>query len=94
MQRVVIVYDIVNNKRRKKVSDLLEGYGIRVNRSVFECRFKTPKIRKKLTKELFKLLNPKADSLRIYTVCQNCMLTSEGICDEPQPFETDAIYWF
>jgi len=94
MQRVVIVYDISNNKRRKKISDLLEGYGIRVNRSVFECQFKTQKIRTKLTKELSKLLNPKIDSLRIYTVCQNCMVTSKGVCDEPQPFELDAIYWF
>jgi CRISPR-associated protein Cas2 len=94
MQRVVIVYDIISNKRRKKVSDLLEGYGVRVNRSVFECQFKTPKIRAKLTKELVKLLDIKVDSLRIYTVCKNCMVTSEGICDEPQPFEMDALYWF
>lgn len=29
MQKVVIVDDISSNKRRKKVSDLLEGYGKR-----------------------------------------------------------------
>ncbi len=94
MQRVVIVYDIISNKKRKKISDLLEGYGKRVNRSVFECQFKTQKIREKLTNELLKLLNPKVDSLRIYTVCQNCMVTSEGVCEEPKPFENDAVYWF
>lgn len=94
MQRVVIVYDIVDNKRRKKVSTLLEGYGIRVNRSVFECRFKTKGARQELVRELLKLLKPKVDSLRIYSVCKNCLLTSEAICDEPQPFEVDAIYWF
>ena len=33
----VVVYDIPNDKRRKKVSDLLEGYGQRVQYSVFEC---------------------------------------------------------
>jgi CRISPR-associated protein Cas2 len=94
MPRVVIVYDIISNKRRKRVSDLLEGYGKRVNRSVFECQFKTLKIREKLTKELLMLLNPKVDSLRIYTICQNCMLTSQGLCDEPQPFVNDTIYWY
>ena len=94
MQRVVIVYDIINNKRRKKVSDLLEGYGIRVNRSVFECQFKTHKIREKLTQKLLKQLDLKVDSLRIYTVCKNCIVTSEGVCKEPQPFEHDAVYWF
>ncbi|MGY2945409.1 CRISPR-associated endonuclease Cas2 [Thermostichus sp. MS-CIW-34] len=38
MQLYVITYDIPDNKRRKKVSDLLEGYGRRVQYSVFECR--------------------------------------------------------
>ena len=33
----VVTYDIPNDKRRKKVSDLLEGYGRRVQYSVFEC---------------------------------------------------------
>lgn len=33
----VVAYDIPCDKRRKKVSDLLEGYGQRVQYSVFEC---------------------------------------------------------
>ena len=32
----LITYDIEDDKRRKKISDLLEGYGVRVNYSVFE----------------------------------------------------------
>lgn len=36
----VVVYDISSDKQRKKVSDLLEGYGLRVQYSVFECVFK------------------------------------------------------
>ncbi|NET61636.1 MAG: CRISPR-associated endonuclease Cas2 [Symploca sp. SIO2E6] len=33
----VVAYDIPDDKRCKKVSDLLEGYGKRVQYSVFEC---------------------------------------------------------
>lgn len=33
----LITYDISCNKRRQKISDLLEGYGSRVQHSVFEC---------------------------------------------------------
>lgn len=33
----VICYDIPDDKRRKKISDLLEVYGSRVQYSVFEC---------------------------------------------------------
>jgi CRISPR-associated protein Cas2 len=34
---VLIVYDIPDNKRRTKLSNFLEGYGKRVQFSVFEC---------------------------------------------------------
>jgi CRISPR-associated protein Cas2 len=32
----IVAYDIPSNRRRKKVSDILEGYGRRVQYSVFE----------------------------------------------------------
>lgn len=33
----LVIYDIVSNKRRVKLAQLLSGYGIRVQRSCFEC---------------------------------------------------------
>ncbi len=33
----IICYDVPDNKRRKQIADLLEGYGSRVQYSVFEC---------------------------------------------------------
>lgn len=35
--RVVISYDISDDRRRNKIARLLEGYGYRVQYSVFEC---------------------------------------------------------
>ena len=32
----MVIYDIASNKRRLKLSKLLEGYGTRVQRSCFE----------------------------------------------------------
>lgn len=34
----VVAYDSPNNKRRRKLAKLLEGYGERLQWSVFECR--------------------------------------------------------
>ena len=34
----VIAYDSPSNKRRRKLAKLLEGYGVRMQWSVFECR--------------------------------------------------------
>ena len=36
-QFILIIYDIVDNKRRTKFAKLLEGYGKRVQKSAFEA---------------------------------------------------------
>ncbi|KOP26837.1 CRISPR-associated protein Cas2 [Hapalosiphon sp. MRB220] len=63
----VIVYDIPCNKRRKKVSDLLEGYGQRVQYSVFECILDQNKY-KELKKRLHKQVKFPEDSVRFYPI--------------------------
>ena len=35
--RIVVSYDISDDKRRRKVAKIMEGYGFRVQYSVFEC---------------------------------------------------------
>jgi CRISPR-associated protein Cas2 len=61
----LITYDIPSNKRRKKVSDLLEGYGQRVQYSVFECMLELNKFRE-LKKRLQKRVDLEEDSIRFY----------------------------
>ena len=52
--RYVVSYDIQSDKIRRKLAKLLEGYGVRIQFSVFECNL-TDKKFKKLYKEIFKL---------------------------------------
>jgi len=33
-----VVYDVTNDKERRRVDKTLKGYGFRVQKSVFECR--------------------------------------------------------
>jgi CRISPR-associated protein Cas2 len=33
-----VVYDISNDKERRKVDKILKGFGFRIQKSVFECR--------------------------------------------------------
>ena len=63
----VISYDIPCNKRRKKVSDLLEGYGQRVQFSVFECVLKDEKYAE-LRFRLKDKVEIKEDSVRFYPI--------------------------
>lgn len=64
--RIVISYDISDNKRRRKIAKILEGYGYRVQYSIFECDLDARKLR-----QLKKRLRPyveadQMESIRVY----------------------------
>ncbi|PSB05310.1 CRISPR-associated endonuclease Cas2 [filamentous cyanobacterium CCP2] len=61
----LICYDIVNDRRRHKVAHLLEGYGLRVQKSVFEAVL-TPDQHQMLQKKLSRYLKPEEDQVRFY----------------------------
>lgn len=61
----VIAYDIPCNKRRKRMSDLLEGYGERVQYSVFECVLTQPRY-EELRRRLRHQFREGEDSIRFY----------------------------
>lgn len=39
----IVSYDVVDDKRRRQVAKILEGYGRRVQYSVFECELEATK---------------------------------------------------
>lgn len=63
----IVTYDIGCNRRRVKVSDLLEGYGRRVQLSVFECLLEVKKY-EELKRRLRKCVRLPEDSVRFYPV--------------------------
>lgn len=62
----VVTYDIQSDARRLKASRLLEGYGARVQYSVFECDIDDRRF-KRLMSELTKLVEL-GDGLRAYRI--------------------------
>lgn len=91
--KYVVTYDISNDKRRTKLSDLLETYGVRVNYSVFEIELNQTKLDKLLYEiELKKLIDKKYDSLRFYHLCKNCVTKSFDIGDREEPFEERSMF--
>lgn len=61
----IVMYDIPCNKRRKRVSDLLVGYGKRVQYSVFECLLSAQKY-DELRHRLRQRVDFTQDNLRFY----------------------------
>ncbi len=64
-QFLVVSYDIPSNRRRYKVMKTLEGFGTRVQYSVFECSLK-PRETDDLRRRLRKLIVKNEDSIRFY----------------------------
>lgn len=77
MQLYVVAYDIPSDKRRKKVSDLLEGYGQRVQYSVFECLLELDQYRE-LQRQLRQRLDRKEDQIRFYPLSGHTVSRAEA----------------
>ena len=89
----VLCYDIVSNRRRKKVADALLDFGGRVQKSTFECDLKTEAKLRELLARVRPLLNPKTDTLRVYRVCAACRqeCTLAGLDLAPPPLKKTII---
>jgi len=61
----VVSYDIVLDRRRNRVAHLLEGYGMRVQKSVFECVL-NPDQYDMLQTQLSRAIDPQTDQVRFY----------------------------
>lgn len=62
----VIVYDIANTRRRRRIAAILQEKAARVQESVFEARLSQAQLTR-LRRRLEPLILPE-DSLRIYTI--------------------------
>ncbi len=61
----LICYDIVLTRRRNRVAHLLEGYGMRVQKSVFECLLNEPQLAM-LQQKLSRYIKAEEDQVRFY----------------------------
>ena len=89
--KILLTYDIVNSKNRTKLAALLEGYGYRVNFSVFELE-----IKKHQFALLLKAIEPfyeKEDSVRVYAFSADTIAKSYDLNSKrPSPFEKKSGY--
>ncbi len=69
--RYVICYDISSEHRRRLVSECLDGYGDRIQKSVFEAVLDA-KLFDSCLSELAELIDPAVDSIAAYVLCAAC----------------------
>lgn len=86
---VVVIYDIMDNKRRVRMAKHLLGYGFRVQKSAFECVITDNKYRQ-LLRELDQMAQPD-DLLRVYRLNSANEVTVWGNVGR---LEAEAFYLF
>ncbi len=75
---VVISYDIEDDKKRYKVSQILENFGTRVQYSVFECIITDQQL-KEIKEKTKNIIDKENDSIRFYIICEACLKKIEII---------------
>jgi len=86
---VVAVYDVADEKRRAKISRVLEAYGTRVQKSVFECDLDNSEF-ERMRERLRKLVH-EGDGMRYYLLCAACL---QRVVVDAGPPVSRAQLWF
>jgi CRISPR-associated protein Cas2 len=73
---VLVSYDIVNHRTRKRVMKRLKDYGERVQLSVFHCDVDEGRYTQ-MKEELAELIDAEVDAIRYYRVCRDCIKRME-----------------
>jgi CRISPR-associated protein Cas2 len=78
MKNIILVYDIADDKRRLKLFKTLEGYGIPVQFSVFECELSDEDFL--LMKDrVERIIDKNEDSVFYYELCPRCWYRTERV---------------
>lgn len=87
---VVVVYDSPNDRRRLKLSNFLEGYGRRVQYSVFECFLSLPEMQI-LCQRVEAIVDKTEDNVRFYWLSREAVAKVKTIGSDP-PQEPPIAY--
>lgn len=82
----IVAYDIADPRRLRRVARACLDYGVRIEKSVFECDLnETDFIH--LWRTLNELVDPDDDALIAYKVCRNCIRETQtaGLIVRPGP---------
>ena len=88
----LIAYDILVDARRTELAELLEGFGQRVQRSVFECDLNEREYQalERKMKRMLKL--EEGDNVRIYRLCGTCAGNVIVLGDSPPVEKSVDVY--
>ncbi len=81
----LIAYDVSSPRRLRRVARVCSDYGVRIEKSVFECDLDED-LFMRFWKKLTHAVNHKEDSLVAYSVCKGCEseIMTAGLAVRPE----------
>ena len=67
----LVAYDICDDKRLRQIAKMMEAYGTRVQRSVFECSLSKQRLAD-LVHDSRMRMKKLEDKVQIYKLCRDC----------------------
>jgi CRISPR-associated protein Cas2 len=86
---VLVIYDIPDDRKWDKLATFLEGYGRRVQYSVFECFLNLAEMRQ-LHQKLKTLVKQEEDDVRLYWVPADAVARALTIGSSPPEHSPDV----
>ena len=80
----LVAYDICEPKRLRKVAEACDAFGVRIEKSVFECDL-PPEQFDRLWCRLIDLIKEDEDAVVAYRICASCHRQIESIGVVPRP---------
>ena len=77
-RRMVVSYDVCDDRKRVRLAKFLRGYVERVQKSVFEGEIADRRL-EPLRHGIQKIIDQAEDSVRLYTLCPRCQGATEII---------------
>ncbi|GBC63137.1 CRISPR-associated endonuclease Cas2 [Desulfonema ishimotonii] len=81
----LVCFDISDDKKRYRAVKVLKAYGVRVQKSVFECPNLTEHRFVRMKEQLDAVIDHSTDTFRFYFLCRECVARTEfsGIGEPP-----------
>lgn len=87
---ILVIYDIVDNKRHIKFAKKMNGYGFRVQKSAFEAMI-SESLYRQLIAEIPSLIDTSFDSVRVYKIRGSAEVNLFGVNEKVEDEEVIII---
>jgi CRISPR-associated protein Cas2 len=81
---IAVAYDVEDDRQRDRLHKALKDFGTPVQKSVFECELTQAQIDAMET-EIRRLVDERADKVRIYLLCERCARRTVSIPSRRNP---------